>query len=144
MSFPRLLPLYLHEHVFTPVVMIRISTLLQDTLFPNGEIAPPAADPSEDEVTEMNLRLVARLTDAIPCKHSRGQDISAAIAQSVLPLFCSAHLRLLIFGADPATQSVAVERLISPFRDSNTNMHLVVRLVEAVLLTIDPRLAKGD
>jgi len=49
-----------------------------------------------------------------------------------------------MFGADPAAQSVAVERLISPFQNSNTNMHLVVRLVEAALLAVDPRLAKGD
>lgn len=67
-SFLRLLPLYLHQHLFTPAVLIRISSLLQDMLFPNAEIAPPTPDPSEEEVVEMNARLVARLTDAIPCK----------------------------------------------------------------------------
>jgi hypothetical protein len=140
----RLLPLYLHEHVFTPAALTRVSSLLQDMLFPDGEIAPPTPDPSEEEVVEMEARLVARLTEAIPGKQFLfAVRSNSPVAQPVLPLCLTAHVHLLMFGADSNMYAIAVERIISPFRNSQTNLHLIVRMVEAVILTIDPRLAKG-
>lgn len=54
-----------------------------------------------------------------------------------------AHARRLIIGSD-TTHEQAIRRLIAPFQDPDFNLHLFTRLLERILLTIEPRLANDD
>ncbi|KAG7531469.1 hypothetical protein FFLO_04329 [Filobasidium floriforme] len=116
----KLLPLYLHEHVFRPAVLARGIKTLHEVLFPNGELAPSVPDPTEEEARDLSDRLVARLLEVIP-----------------------PHARRLIIGPD-ATHEQAIRRLIAPFQDPDINLHLFTRLLKRILLTIEPRLANDD
>jgi hypothetical protein len=54
-----------------------------------------------------------------------------------------AHARRLIIGPD-TTHEQAIRRLIAPFQNPDINLHLFARLLERILLTIEPRLANDD
>lgn len=56
----------MHEHLFKPAVVTRVTKVLHGILFPDGEIAPSVPDPSEAEVKDLSDRLVARLLEVIP------------------------------------------------------------------------------
>lgn len=57
-----------------------------------------------------------------------------------IPALLTVHVRRLMIGTDPRSHSEACHRLIVPFQDPQTNLHLFSRLLEAILLTIEPRL----
>jgi hypothetical protein len=47
---------------------------------------------------------------------------------------------MLLFGRHREQQMDGIRRILAPFQDSNINVNLIVRLLEAILLTIEPRL----
>lgn len=57
-----------------------------------------------------------------------------------IPAQLTVHVRRLMIGTDSRSHSEAIHRLIVPFQDPQTNLHLFTRLLEAILLTIEPRL----
>jgi hypothetical protein len=85
----------------------------------------------------MERRLVARLDElfpgqSLPCR----DDISSHTDH--IPR--TGHVKMLLFGRHREQQMDGIRRILAPFQDSNVNVNLIVRLLEAILLTIEPRL----
>jgi len=56
----------MHNHLYKPSVLARLTTTLQEVLFPNGEVAPSVPDPTESEAQDLVDRLIARLLEVFP------------------------------------------------------------------------------
>lgn len=54
----------------------------------------------------------------------------------------AANARTMLYGSDAARQDSALELMIGPIEDPNINIHLILRLLEAVLLAIEPRIGQ--
>lgn len=116
----RLIP-YLFYANMRPALFTKIILQSKKVLFPDGYPGPPPVEPTLEEQVLIREQLEKRLFDLVP-----------PMAAKVL------------FGPDPATQQRTVKGILDPLNSSKCNVHLLVLLLDAILITLFPELGLGS
>lgn len=104
----------LYTRILSASSILFILRLSKHTLFPNGYPGPSPIDPTPEEQTIIRQRLLRRLREQVPTL--------------VAPV---------LLGPSPER---TLEEIINPLDDPACNMHLVVFIMDALLLSIFPEM----
>ncbi|KAI6153285.1 PXA domain-containing protein [Pisolithus tinctorius] len=104
----------LYSQVLSFSSMLSLVRLSKRTLFPNGYPGPPPVDPTPEEQAMIRRLLIRRVSEMLPVPVST-----------------------ILLGSSPVA---SLEAVIDPLSDNTCNIHLVVFLFDAVLLTVFPEL----
>ncbi|KAF8527857.1 PXA domain-containing protein [Hysterangium stoloniferum] len=115
------LPYILFTHIINPPQLTRIIAISKQTLFPNGYPGPPPVEPSPEEQIVLREQLEARLLTILPAKPSS-----------------------LLLGPDAATRQRTIADIIDPLSSQECNVHLLILLFDAILLTIFPEMGMAN
>ncbi|KZT61839.1 hypothetical protein CALCODRAFT_490752 [Calocera cornea HHB12733] len=114
----RILSYVLYAYILTPAHITTIVIRVNAILFPNGVPAPPTIEPPHDEQVLTRQTLEARLVDALP-----------------------SALSSIIIGPTTEARTRTAHDILQPLSDAACNVHLVMRLLDAILLSLFPELA---
>ncbi|KZO99572.1 hypothetical protein CALVIDRAFT_560918 [Calocera viscosa TUFC12733] len=114
----RILSHVLYAYILTSVNISTIVIRANTILFPNGVPAPPTIEPPHEQQVLTRQLLEARLVDSLP-----------------------SALSSIIIGPTTEARSRTAHDILQPLSDAGCNVHLIMRLLDAILLSLFPELA---
>lgn len=111
------IPYVLRHNVLSYDSIMMVVQTSTRALFPDGWPAPAPPDPTPEEQALTRKTLVARLARVVP-----------------------GPIKTIVLGPD---EKATIEDAVEPFSSKEANVHLVVFIVDAVLLTLFPELGVG-
>lgn len=134
-TFSSMIPYLFYEQMH-PSIFTKIVVQSKKVLFPNGYPGPPPVDPTPEEQVILREQLEKRIFNLVPCPFYHTVWLFHCVLTPKI-----AAMAPIMFGPNLKVQQQTVKGILDPLNSSKCNVHLLLFIFDAILVTIFPELA---